>query len=121
MFEYCRAMRTTKSYLRYFDYCGNVLDAWGKTGGLQGDPLEMIAFCLSIHHLWGRTLNVALEVLSDINVFKEDAGLDLNFRKTKLFVKGISAADAHDAAAHACCRPLPRAPQSPALPRVLCS
>ena len=37
-------------------------------------------------------LSVALEVLSDIkHVFKEDAGLDLNFRKTKLLVKGISA------------------------------
>jgi hypothetical protein len=32
-FEYFRAMRTTKSHLRYFDYCGKVLDAWGKTGG----------------------------------------------------------------------------------------
>jgi hypothetical protein len=46
MFEYFRAMRTTKSHLRYFDYCGNVLDACGKTGltGQQGDPLEMIVF-----------------------------------------------------------------------------
>jgi hypothetical protein len=34
-----------------------VLDAWGKTGGQQGDPLEMITFCLTIHHLWGRTLD----------------------------------------------------------------
>jgi hypothetical protein len=42
MFEYFRTMRTTKSHLRYFDYCGNVLDAWGKTGGQQGDPLQMI-------------------------------------------------------------------------------
>ena len=42
MFEYFRDMHTTKSHLRYFDYCGNVLDAWGKTGGQQGDPLEMI-------------------------------------------------------------------------------
>jgi hypothetical protein len=40
MFQYFRAMRTTKSHLRYFDYLGNVLDAWGKTGGQQGDPLE---------------------------------------------------------------------------------
>jgi hypothetical protein len=32
MFEYFRAMRNTKSHLRYFDYRGNVLDAWGKTG-----------------------------------------------------------------------------------------
>jgi hypothetical protein len=33
-FQYFRVMRTTKSHLRYFDYLGNVLDAWGKTGGL---------------------------------------------------------------------------------------
>ncbi len=33
MFEHFKAMRTTKSHLLDFDYCGNVLDAWGKTGG----------------------------------------------------------------------------------------
>jgi hypothetical protein len=121
MFEYFRAMRTTKSHLGYFDYCGKVLDAWGKTGGQQGDPLEMIVLFLSVHHLWGRTLNthnqdacavayaddgrikaklsIALEVLSDIkHVLKEDAGLALNFDKTKILVQGISAADAHAAA-----------------------
>jgi hypothetical protein len=121
MFEYFRAMRITKSHLRYLDYCGNVLDAWGKTGGQQGDPLAMIVFCLSVHCLLGRILNthhqdacavayaddgyikaklsVALEVLSDIkHVLKEDAGLALNFDKTKILVKGISAADAHAAA-----------------------
>ena len=113
MFEYFRTMRTNKSHLWYFDYCGNVLDTWGKTAGQQGNPLEMIVFCLSVHHLWGRTLNkqhqdacavayaddgyikanlsVALEVLSDVkHVIKEDAGLDLNFDKTKIVVKGIS-------------------------------
>ena len=100
----------TKSHLRYFDYCGNVLDGCGKTGGQQGDPLEMIVFCLTVHHLWGRTLakhnqdaytvayaddgyikaklSVALEVLSDIKqVLKEDAGLALN-DKTQILVKG---------------------------------
>ena len=35
MFEYFKAMRTTKSHLRYFDYLGKVLDAQGKTGGQQ--------------------------------------------------------------------------------------
>jgi hypothetical protein len=44
VFSYFKALRTTTSHLRYFDFCGNVLDAWGKTGGQQGDPLEMIAF-----------------------------------------------------------------------------
>jgi hypothetical protein len=130
MFEYFRAMHTTKSHLGYFDYCGKVLDAWGKTGGQQGDPLEMIVFFLSVHHLWGRTLNthnqdacavayaddgyikaklsIALQVLSDIkHVLKEDAGLALNFNKTKILVKGISAADAHAAAQRICSMPIP--------------
>jgi hypothetical protein len=80
----------------------------------------MIVFCLSIHHLWGRTLakhyqdacavayandgyikaklSVSLEVLSDIkHVLREVAGLDLN-DKTKNLVKGISVAEAHTAA-----------------------
>jgi hypothetical protein len=110
---------STKSHLRYFDYCCNVLDVWGKISGQQGDPLEMIVFCLMVHHLWGRTLvkhnqdacdvsyaddgyiktklSVALEVISDIKqVLKEDAGLALN-DKTKILVKGISEADAHAA------------------------
>jgi hypothetical protein len=77
-------------------------------------------FCLSVHHLWGRTLDkhhqdacavayaddgyikaklsVALEVLSDIKHVLKDIGLDLNFDKTTILVKGISAADAHAAA-----------------------
>ena len=80
----------------------------------------MIVFCLTIHHLWGRTLDkhnqdacavayandgyikakvsVALEVLSDIKlVLTEDAGLDIN-DKTKILVRGITAAEAHAAA-----------------------
>jgi hypothetical protein len=71
----------------------------------------MIMFCLTVHHLWGRTLakhnqdacavayaadgyikarlSVALEVLSDIKqVLKEDAGLALT-DKTRIVVKGI--------------------------------
>ncbi len=28
----------------------------GKTGGQHGDPLEMLIFNLTIHHLWGRVL-----------------------------------------------------------------
>ena len=121
MFEYFTGtMRTTKSHLWYFDYCGNVLDSWGEQ---QGDPVEMIVFCLSVHHLWGRTLNkhhqdecavaytdygyikaklsVALEVPSDVkHILKEDNGLDINFNKTKILIKGISVADTHTAAHH---------------------
>ena len=80
----------------------------------------MIVFCLTIHHLWGLTLDkhnldacavayaddsyikaklsVALEVLSDIKlVLTEDAGLDIN-DKTKILVRGITATEAHAAA-----------------------
>jgi hypothetical protein len=45
MFEYFKTLRTTKSHLRYFDFCGNVLDAWGKTGGQQGDPDDDVFYC----------------------------------------------------------------------------
>jgi hypothetical protein len=71
------------------DYaCGLKGDNNSKAGGQQGGPLEMIMFCLTVHHLWGRTLakhnqdacavayaadgyikarlSVALEVLSEV-------------------------------------------------------
>ena len=38
MFEYFKGMRTTKSHLRYFDFCGNVLDAWGKLADSKETP-----------------------------------------------------------------------------------
>ncbi len=28
----------------------------GKTDGQQGDPLEMLIFNLTVHHIWGRVL-----------------------------------------------------------------
>jgi hypothetical protein len=51
MFAYSKAMRTTKPHLpvRYFNYFGNVLEAWGTTGGQQGDPLEISLFNVSQH------------------------------------------------------------------------
>ena len=92
----------------------------GKAGGQEGDPLEMIIFCLSIHHLWGRTKHVyaqaraiayaddghinappcvALRILADLKqLFKEDAGLELNMLKTQILVKGVSTDDGFSAA-----------------------
>jgi hypothetical protein len=49
---YFKAMRTCHSKFRYFDWDGQVHLAKGKTGGQQGDPLEMLIFNLTIHHLW---------------------------------------------------------------------
>jgi hypothetical protein len=51
IFEYFKAMRTSKSHLRYFDYLGKVLDAQGKTGGQQGDPLVCIHAYPFIHFI----------------------------------------------------------------------
>jgi hypothetical protein len=54
------------------------------------------------------------------HVLKEDAGLDLNFDKTKILVKSISAADAH-AVAHRMSMtiPLSRTSVPCCLPRLL--
>ena len=69
LFGYFKSMRTCHAKLRYFDWDGNVHLAQGKTGGQQGDPLEMLVFNLTIHHLWGRVLEKfpPLVLLRDIH------------------------------------------------------
>jgi hypothetical protein len=121
LFGYFKAMRSCHSKLRYFDWDGQVHLAKGKTGGQQGDPLEMLIFNLTIHHLWGRVLakfqearavayaddgyikaklSVALQVLAEVKaVFKADAGLELNVSKTSIIPsKGVTAQAAFDMA-----------------------
>jgi hypothetical protein len=44
LFGYFKAMRTCHAKLRDFDWDGQVHLAKGKTGGQQGDPLEMLIF-----------------------------------------------------------------------------
>ena len=51
LFGYFKAMRGCHSKLRYFDWDGQVHLTKGKTVGQQGDPLEMLIFNLTIHHL----------------------------------------------------------------------
>ena len=114
-------MRTCHSKLRYFDWDGQVHLAKGKTGGQQGDPLEMLIFNLTIHHLWGRVLakfqearaiayaddgyikaklSIALQVLPELKtVYKADAGLELNVAKTSILpAKDVSQQVAFDVA-----------------------
>jgi hypothetical protein len=57
LFGYFIAMRTCHAKLRYFDWDGQVHLPKDKTGGQEGDPLEMLIFILTIHHLWGRVLD----------------------------------------------------------------
>ncbi len=51
LFGYFKAMYGYHSKLRYFDWDGQVHFTKGKTGGQPGDPLEMLIFNLTIHHL----------------------------------------------------------------------
>jgi hypothetical protein len=91
----------------------------GKTGGQQGDPLQMLIFNLTVHHIWGRvlakfqgvravayaddghikgklsvacrTIRVALQVLAELKrVLEEDAGLDLYISKTAILPKATT-------------------------------
>ena len=57
MFGYFKTIRDSVAKLRYFYWDGQVHLVKGKTGGQQGDPLEMLIFNLTIHHLWGRVLS----------------------------------------------------------------
>jgi hypothetical protein len=96
LFGYFKAMRTYHARLRCFEWDGQVHLTKGKTGGQQGDPLWMLIFNLTIHHLRGHVLakypqdraltypddgyikarmSVAQQVLADLmHVLKEDAG-----------------------------------------------
>ena len=104
--------------LQYFDLEGLFYLSKGLTGGRQGDPLEMLVFCITIHHLWGRVLtkfpedrtvangddgyiktklSVSLQVLVEMKrILKEDTGLELNVVKTSVLPKGISQQEAVD-------------------------
>ena len=46
---------------RYYDWNDCVHHIFGQTGGAQGDPLEMIAFCMTTLHIWGRIMGQHLE------------------------------------------------------------
>jgi hypothetical protein len=118
LFGYFKTMWMCEVKLRYFDWDGQVHIVKGKTGGQQGDPLEMLKFNLTVHHIWGRVLvkfqevrsvvivddgyikgNLSedLQVLSEIKlVLKEDAGLDLTISKTAILPKAITQQDIFD-------------------------
>jgi len=106
------ALTACEAKLRYFDWHGQVHIVKGKTGGQQGDPLEMLIINLTVHHIWGRVLakfqgaravayaddgyikgklSEALQVLAELKrVLKEDAGLELKISKTVILPKAIT-------------------------------
>ncbi len=119
---YFKAIRTCEAIekLRYFDWDGQVHIVKGKTDGQQGDPLEMLIFNLTVHHIWGRVLAKfqgarvvaypddgyikgklyeSLQVLAEFKrVLKEDTGLDLNISKTVILPKDITQESIFDVA-----------------------
>ena len=117
-------MRSCEAKLRYFDWDGQVHIVKGKTGGQQGDPLEILIFNLTVHHIWGRVLakfqgaravayaddgyikgklSDVLQVLAELKrVLKEDAGLELNISKTAVLSKAITQQALFDVA-HGMC------------------
>ncbi len=56
LFGYFKDMWMCEAKLRYFDWDGQVHIVKGKTGGQQGDPLEMLIFNLTVNHIWGQVL-----------------------------------------------------------------
>jgi hypothetical protein len=112
LFDYFKTIRTCETKLSYFDWDGQVHITKGKTGGQQGDPLEMLILNLTVHHIWGRVLakfqgvrtvacsddgyikgklSEVLQVLGEVKrVLKEDAGLELNISKTDILPKTIT-------------------------------
>jgi len=105
-------MNDVASRNRFTDHEGSIHYINGTKGGQQGDPLEMLRFCLTVHPIWGRvlarqsqTLSAAyadgaclmgqikptLLALADtvINSFKQDADLEVCLPKCTIYMPGI--------------------------------
>ena len=117
-FPYFRAVHEHAGNLRYTDYKGHLHHIKGTKGGQQGDPLEMLSFCLATYPVWSRVmarhakaravafaddgyihddLLNALMVLADLrSAMKEDLDLDFQLRKCKVYVKGCTLQEARD-------------------------
>ncbi len=98
LFGCFKAMRTCHSRLRYLDWDGQVHLAKGKTGGQQGDPLEMFLFNLTILNLWGRVIARALHFARTGDVFcvfLDVSGLRISDRPGRVLAKCKARAIAH--------------------------
>ena len=118
LFGYWRAMHDTAATLRYVSADGQVHHIEGSTGGQQGDPLEMMRFCATIHPVWARvmarhpnaralafaddgfvrsSLLECLHILAELkSAFKEDLDLDICLPKCKIYIKGARLQDAQE-------------------------
>jgi hypothetical protein len=110
-FPYFSSMNDVPSRNRFTDHEGSTRHIAGSRGGLQGDPLKMIRFCLTVHPIWGRvlgrhqaTLGAAhaddaylmgrieptLMALADtVRSFRQDADLEVCLNKCTIYMPGI--------------------------------
>ena len=56
-FPYFRRMHSDRSINRFFDHKDVSHTIYGTTGGQQGDPLEMLRYCVTTHPIWARIMN----------------------------------------------------------------
>jgi hypothetical protein len=118
LFGYFRAMHDTAATLRYVGPDGQVHHIKGTSGGQQGDPLEMMRFCATIHPVWARVMArhhraralafaddgfvrasvvECLQILAELQTaFKDDAKLDICLPKCKLYIKGLTLEEAQE-------------------------
>jgi hypothetical protein len=64
-FPYFSSMNDVPSRNRFTDHEGSTHHIAGSRGGLQGDPLEMTRFCLTVHPIWGCVLGRHQATLGD--------------------------------------------------------
>ena len=117
-FPYFQAVHGHAGDLRYTDFKGELHHIKGTKGGQQGDPLEMISFCLATHPVWERVMTRhptaravayaddgfihddllnALLACADLKAaMKEDLDLDFQLHKCKVYIKGCSIEDARN-------------------------
>ena len=110
-FPYFRSMNDVSSRNRFIDHEGSIHYIEGTKGGQQGDPLEMLRFCLTVLPIWGRILNrhsqtigaayaddaylmgqiePTLRALADtVSSFRQDADLKVSLPKCTIYMQGI--------------------------------
>jgi len=109
-------MHGTDATLRYVGPDGQALHVKRTSRGQQGDPLEMMRFCATIHPVWARVMArhpraralafaddgfvrssvvECLHILAELkSTFKDDAKLDICLPKCKLYIKSLTLAEA---------------------------
>ena len=117
-FGYFRAIHDTPGTLRYIGPDGEVHHVHGTSGGQQGDPLEMMRLCATVHPVWARVMERyeraralafaddgfvrsslvdCLHILAVLKTaFKEDGGLYICLPKCKIYTKGLTLAKARE-------------------------